>query len=504
MRTRAIIAAALLVSAASCLQATPPQPSSPPATESPAPAGLGGATSCPLPRAPSYLPWGPVTTFPVTRGPVTSLRSDAPPSYFVLERRADLVGAPTAVTAPQYGIYGRSTYLLWSSTPGASEMSAWWEEGTGDCRIYHARLALSGEPAAVEAQFVKIIASIPAAFIDASSGKTGLLAEIPLEHVPSSLAVLPLEDRLFVADRDGGLSAFNTTTNALVKRTTLPLIDRLVPEKITAVPSTKRIYVTDFAGDRVLVIDGTTLDLVATVAVGRAPVAIASDATANRIYVANLGYQSARSFESVPGSITVIDGQTNNVVATVATKGHPVTIDVASTGRVYVGALASSPGESSFIQVVDARTNREVASVGTSPPSMILADPVDNAVYALSTFAHTAPSDAKFIGSKWIELDTRTNGAATFVDGPGDARAMGWHSGNDRRYRHVYVASQRDIGGVLTFYQPNLGWTRLSRSAAELRVGSEPVAIAVDSTTHRVYVASAGSKLISVVLQGPG
>ena len=427
---------------------------------------------------------------------MSSVRSGAPPAFFVLERRADRTGAPTAVTEAPYQIMGRQMYLLGSGPPGANEISAWWEEGTGDCHIYRARLSLNGDSEAVKTQFAKIIASIPAALVDPSAGKTGLLAEIPLEHVPSSIAVMPFEGRLFVADREGGLSAFDTATNALLNRVVLPLTER-VPPVITAIPFTKRVYVTDFGGDRVLVIDGTTLALITTVPTGRAPTAVASDAKANRIYVACLGRQSARASESVPGSVTIIDGNTSTALATVPTHGHLVTLDVHPTiGRLYVGALGL-PGESSFIQVVDIRTSSEVASVGVSPPDALVADPVDNVVYALSRATGTS------FGSKWIELDPRTNGAGTFIDGPGDARAMGWHPGSDDRYRRIYVASHTDLGGILHIYRTFSGTLRLGE-VGMVRVGTDPVAIAVDGATHRVYVASAGTKTVSVVLQGPG
>jgi YVTN family beta-propeller protein len=334
-----------------------------------------------------------------------------------------------------------------------------------------------------------------AASIDPSAGKTGLLAEIPVEHVPTSVAVLPFENRLFVADRDGGLSAFDAATNRLVNRVVLPLSGP-VPAKITAIPSTKRVYVTDFSGDRVLVIDGLTLDVIATVPTGRAPTAITSDAKANRIYVANLGLQSARVDQSVPGSVTVIDGG-GSVLATVPTHGHPITLDVSpgvNSNRLYVGALGL-PGESSFIQVIDTFTKSEVASVVVAAPSALVADPVDNAVYAVTPF-QAAP-----LGSKLIELDARTNVAATsVVDSPGDARAIGWHPGSDDRYRRIYVASQTDLGGILHIYRTLPGTIRLSEVGV-VRVGAEPVALAVDGASHRVYVASA--KTISVVLQGP-
>ena len=447
------------------------------------------------------MPWGASVGFASATGAISVLRSDAPPSSFVLERRADAVGAPTSVTAAPRVISGRETYLLWSGAPGASEISAWWDEGTGSCHIYHARLKLGGDATEVESLFAKIIGSIPAAFVDESAGKTGLLAEIALEHAPTAVAVMSFADRLFVADREGGLSAFATSTNALVRWTDLHLTDVRSVARLAVVPFTKRVYALDQAGDRVLVIDGETLDIVTTISVGRAPTAIAADQKANLIYVANFGQQSGGPDER-PGSISVIDGTTEMVVATVPTRGHPMAVDAADD-RVYAGGMELNPSSSGFIQVVNSRTRTEIATVGTSPPWMMLADPVDGAVYALSNRVLPSSTTNKIIGSMWIELDMRTLGAAGFLDGPGDARAIAWHTGSDIAYRRVYVATQRDIGGVLTFYgPPTAGSTRLSRLSVELRVGDYPVGIAVDSATHRVYVASNGDKIISVILQG--
>lgn len=264
---------------------------------------------------------------------------------------------------------------------------------------------------------------------------------------------------------------------------------------------TKRVYAVDVGGDRVLDLDGDTLDELASIPVGRTPDAIAIDQKAGRLYVADHGKSGTPG--EIAGGVTVIDTRTDRVVATVPTKGHPVSID-AYGDRTYVGALRLANGDSDFIQVIDTHSNTEVATVGTSAPSMLLADPVDQVVYGLSPFVRPSSSQQKTTGSKWIELDMRTLAAGTYVDGPGDARAIAWHAGSDLTYRHVYVATQRDIGGALTIYDPpGARWTRLSRRSDELRVGDHPVAIGVDPVAHRVYVASNGDNVIDVILQAP-
>jgi YVTN family beta-propeller protein len=487
------ILSALALLASACVGVSP-SPSVNPTSivATPRPTLVAG---CPAPRPPSYLPWGTSTPMQQTAGSVSAIRSDAPPAFFVLERRSDTVGAPTSVTEAPFVIMGRETYLLWAGTPGSSEIVAWWEEGTGSCHVYHARLFMAGVSSTIESLFAKIIASIPAAFVDASAGKTGLLTDIPLDYVPSSIAVSPFEHRLFVADTERGLSAFDTATNRLLDRMGMPMTGG-GPVAITLVPGTNRVYVTDTRDNEVLVVDGSTLAVLATVGPIPAPVAIVSDPKANRIYVASAAGHSALTSEPGPGAVTVIDGTTNVVVASVVTRGDPVALDVDPIlGRLYVAARGL-PGDSSLIQVIDLHTNTELATIGVSPPSALIADPVDKAVYAVS------PSAGSF-GSKWIEFDSRTNQAATFVDGPGDARVLAWHPGSDDRFRRVYVASQSDVGGVLHIFRASPGTTRL-REAGVVRVGADPVAVAVNGASHLVYVASAADRIVSVVLQGPG
>ena len=72
-------------------------------------------------------------------------------------------------------------------------------------------------------------------------------------------------------------------------------------------PNTNRIYVTNDSSDNVSVIDGASNTVVATVAVGSYPHGVAVNPNTNRIYVAN----------SVSNNVSVIDGATNTVVATV-------------------------------------------------------------------------------------------------------------------------------------------------------------------------------------------
>jgi YVTN family beta-propeller protein len=63
---------------------------------------------------------------------------------------------------------------------------------------------------------------------------------------------------------------------------------------------THTIYVANTHGNNVTVIDGVKNSVIATVATGNGPYAIAVDTAANKVYVSTMG----------ESNLTVIDGQT--------------------------------------------------------------------------------------------------------------------------------------------------------------------------------------------------
>jgi YVTN family beta-propeller protein len=124
------------------------------------------------------------------------------------------------------------------------------------------------------------------------------------------------------------------------------------------------------------VIDGATNAVVASVSVGMAPVALAVNSQTNKVYVANSG----------DGSVTVINGATNET-ATVSADAQPCYVAVNTvTNKIYVGN-----GGSSYVTVIDGATNSttNVVSGSLSParPCSIAVNPVTNKIYAANTSA---------------------------------------------------------------------------------------------------------------------
>ncbi|MGD0183265.1 MAG: YncE family protein, partial [Terriglobales bacterium] len=110
------------------------------------------------------------------------------------------------------------------------------------------------------------------------------------------------------------------------------------PQAVAVNPVTNKIYVANYnygntnGNSNVTVIDGAT-NSATTVAVGPNPDAVTVNPNTNMIYVAN-GNSSS-------GTVTVIDGATNNTT-TVAAGGDPIAFAVnAVTNQIYVANFSS-------------------------------------------------------------------------------------------------------------------------------------------------------------------
>lgn len=107
-----------------------------------------------------------------------------------------------------------------------------------------------------------------------------------------------------------------------------------IPCAVAVNAATNRVYVVNYGDETLSVVDGATKKVVATVAVGSHPQAVAVDAQRNRVYVANVHGDS----------VTEIDGVTNRVVRTRPAGKNPYAIAVSeATGQVFVADLEGDP-----------------------------------------------------------------------------------------------------------------------------------------------------------------
>ena len=148
-------------------------------------------------------------------------------------------------------------------------------------------------------------------------------------------------------------------------------------------PVTNTIYVGNLnqgtALSTVSVFDGATKTLIATVPVGSQPWAIAVNPTTNLIYVANAS----------SASVSVIDGTTNTVTATVPVDVAPWAIAVNPvTNKIYTAnctANCAATAPIGTVSVIDGATNAVTATitVGINPRAISI-NPVTNMVYIMN------------------------------------------------------------------------------------------------------------------------
>ncbi len=244
------------------------------------------------------------------------------------------------------------------------------------------------------------------------------------------------------------------------------------PFGVAVDPNADRVYVTNILGDSVSVLDGTALDVIATVSVPR-PGGVALNPNTNRIYVAN---ESA-------GSVSVIDGASYTAVSIpVGGLLQPIAVNP-TTNRIYVvdsvGRISQQPPDST-VYVIDGATNAVAAAIPVGKFSLDVAvNPTSNRVYVANTDSSTISV---------IDGATNTVVDAIAVTSP---VALGVSLAANR----IYVAHSTAGGSRLSVID---GATDTILATVPAPGASTTGAVAVDDARSRVYLSSISYNTISV------
>jgi YVTN family beta-propeller protein len=293
-----------------------------------------------------------------------------------------------------------------------------------------------------------------------------------------------------------------------------------LPWAIAVDPVLHKAYVTNVGDGTVTIISGTS-QTTATATVGANPEAIAVNPETHQVFVAN------RSISSTDGTVSVINGNTNAIVANtpLAVGSQPISVAInASTNMIYV-ACVSTP-DSEVVQIVGS----SVGSVGYVPtalnssggsPVSIAINPITDQVYAqnvetsvaiynFESSANPTPTIVTSVGSEanYIAVDVVTNIAyvtngtdgvsivngnsltATPLSVPGTLQAVAVNPVTHRAYVASYVSSgtvsiiDGDTNSVALFGFDN----------------SAPAYLAIDPVKNMLYVASAIGEVDAVNL----
>ncbi len=205
--------------------------------------------------------------------------------------------------------------------------------------------------------------------------------------------------------------------------------------------------------------------VIASIPVGRTPVSADVNTTTNKIYVANSG----------DNNISVIDGATNTVTATISGV-NTYTFDLAVnsvTNKIYMTGIYSGN-----VIVIDGATNGVVKTIFTGAyPWRIAINPVTNRIYVAN--ANTSTISV---------IDGASDSIITDIPLPnGSAYAPAVNTATNK----IYVVNGSNSVNVID------GAT--NTITATIPVGASPQKLAVNSATNRIYVANYNSLNVSVI-----
>jgi YVTN family beta-propeller protein len=217
--------------------------------------------------------------------------------------------------------------------------------------------------------YVTNLGSNNVSVIDGATNKVTTLAD-PNAIAPVGVAVNPETNRIYVANQSSNnVSIIDGAADSII---TVADPHATSPRAVAVNSRTNKIYVVNSGSNNATVIDGAT-NAVVTVVVGVSPVALAVNPDTNQIFVANAGNAVN------PGSVTVIDGETNSTTTLIdpnalipsAVAVHPATDKayVANSGSNNVTVINGAAGTSNLTLSVTL-AGSGVGTVASNPPAI--------------------------------------------------------------------------------------------------------------------------------------
>ena len=321
-------------------------------------------------------------------------------------------------------------------------------------------------------------ASLTAAIVVLFTLGTALAADAPVATVPvgtspAVVAVDPLTHNVFIGNYYGdSVSVIDGVTRSSVATISMPTGGSIaVPIAAVVDVLSGKAYVGNFWSNYVSVIDASTLSVVATIpapyshASGVRALAVDPSGTIPKVYAAILGKDI----------VSVIDGSTDKIVKNIPVGRSPRAIAVFDGGsrrRVYVANRYSDN-----VSIIDGNTDSVIATAPTGVgPKVIAVDPDRGYAYV------TSPADDTV-----TVIDDSDQGAATISVGDNPIGVA-----VDPAGRRVFVANYAS-NSVSVIDADTLS------VVATVATGVQPMAIAVDRSSRKVYVSCYGSSSVTMI-----
>ena len=285
------------------------------------------------------------------------------------------------------------------------------------------------------------------------------------------------------------LASFPAT--AQVVTATLPAAPNTFSAAVN--PVTNKTYVANFdcpgtcsSAAIVTVINGAD-NSTTSVSVGVYPYALAVNATTNKIFVANFCGTDVTCNSQSLGTVTVIDGATNNTT-TVQVGYYPYSVAVnATTNKVYVANRCGNDpncNSAGTVTVIDANNNYSTATVSAQvDPEAVVVNATTNMIYVVNSTCFGYPV-------------CQNTGTVTVINGSNNSTQTVNVGVNplflavNATTNKIYVSN--DCGNALTCNGPGTVTVidGATNNTSTVNVGFYPQAIKVNATTNRIYVAN--------------
>ena len=243
----------------------------------------------------------------------------------------------------------------------------------------------------------------------------------------------------------------------------------------------------------VLALPVAAQQVIATVPVGARPDTQAINTVTNKIYIANTcGNDPTCAYPYAQGTVTVIDGATNNVLSVINVGYVPYGVAVNSvTNRIYVANnCGNDPNCASVgtVTVIDGVSNTVIATVTVgSFPDPPVVNSITNKIYAANSCGND-PSCSTYNGTVSV-IDGASNTVTVTVPVGASPYAAVVNSATNK----IYVANQ--CGDDPTCGQTyNAGTVTIidgaTNNTTSVNVGIDPMALDVNPVTNKIYVAN--------------
>lgn len=335
-------------------------------------------------------------------------------------------------------------------------------------------------------------------------GGTNSTTTVLVGICPTAIAVNSVTNKIYVANfgkiclisnscnNAGRITVIDGMTNSTAE-VELPQPNLPHPRGIAVNTTTNKIYVANHYSSNVAAIDGST-NAVTMIPTAGLPYDVAVNLTTNRIYIS--------SFDSIAYGtktiVTEIDGESNATVPVIDPKAaEPIAVAVNPvTNKIYVANIVKDGTNVGSITVIDGATNSTTNLIDPNAfsPHAVAVNPVSNKIYIAN-----ADSTARSGNGGVTVIDGATDSLTTIADPNAQTGCDVFSTANvavDPTRNLIYVANCNNVTAIDG--ATNLPVTVTDPSAAE------PIAVAVNPQTNKIYVVNSASSNVTVIDGGAG